>query len=208
MIGCGGGKSQVQGTPAVTTGSTPGSTATHTGPTEEPDIKFDCPKQWAQYTCPTLSENKGSLSLPYHEGVDAQMMCENIGFYTSGVINAPSILFKLPANTEIVSPINGVVESTRSAPAPHEYTKSLVITGMPFMIYVYFVGDFKVADNTQVKRGDVIAVSSGAFPTDNPTDLKMNGASVVMNLIGYDSRMVDATSQDVWAGLSPSCYTP
>jgi len=144
----------------------------------------------------------------FDAGVEAEMMCQNVGFYTSGVINGPSILFKLPPGTEIVSPTNGSVLSVSSAPAPHEYTKSVAITGMPFIIYVYFIGDVKVAANAPLVRGDVIGVSTGTFPTDSPPDSKLNGASVLINLLGYDSRMIDASSSDVWAGGVPTCYAP
>jgi len=207
MVACGGG-GEGKATPAAATASTPASGATSATPTTEADAGFDCPSQWTKYACPTISANKGALTVPYRAGVEAEMMCQNVGFYTSGVINGPSILFKLPPGTEIVSPTNGSVLSVSSAPAPHEYTKSVAITGMPFIIYVYFIGDVKVAANAPLVRGDVIGVSTGTFPTDSPPDSKLNGASVLINLLGYDSRMIDASSSDVWAGGVPTCYAP
>jgi hypothetical protein len=211
MAACGG--ETKQASPTVTS-STPTSGATSTAPTripietDAPDVKFDCPGDWTKYACPTVSVNRGALTAPFHAGVDAEMMCRNVGFYTSGVVNDLSILFKLPAGTEIVSPVNGTVVSVRSMPAPHEYTKSIAIGGMPFLIYVYFVGDAQVAENAILSRGDVIGVSAGAFPMDSPPDSNLLGASLLVNLLGYDSRMLDATSADIWVDGVPTCYAP
>ena len=182
-------------------------TATASGPTPSA-LGFGCPTQWQPYVCPTIPAGAGGLTAPYRAGVEAEMMCQNVGFYTSGVINDLSILYKLPPGTEIVSPMDGTVAEVRSAPAPHEYTKSVAITAMPFVINVYFIGDIKVAANAPLVRGDVIGVSTGTFPTDSPPDSKLNGASVLINLLGYDSKMVDASSSDAWLGGVPSCLAP
>jgi len=208
IVACGGGGDEAKATPAPATTSTPAASGTSASPTAGTDTGFNCPPEWTKYTCPTLSANKGALTAPYRAGVEVEMMCQNIGFYTSGVINDRSILYKLPPNTELVSPINGTVVSVRSAPAPHEYTKSVAITGLPFLTYVYFIGDIKVAADAPVVRGDVIGVSTGAFPTDTLPDSKLNGASVLINLLRSDSRMVDAADAEVWAGSVPSCFAP
>jgi hypothetical protein len=213
IAACGGG-SEAKPTSTAVTSSTPSSGATGAAPTQIPvetpssDVGFGCPTQWEKYSCPTVSTNVGALTVPYRAGVEAEMMCQNVGFYTSGVINDNSILFKLPPGTEIVSPVDGTVVSTRSMPAPHEYTKSIAIGGMPFLIYVNFVGDIKVEANGLLTRGQVIGVSTGTFPTDSPPDSKLNGASVLINLLGYDSKMLDANSSDLWAGGVPSCCVP
>lgn len=208
MVACGGGSDADKTTPAPGVTSTPPSSATSAFPTDDPSAAFNCPSQWTKYTCPTVSENKGALTAPYRAGVEAEMMCQNVGFYTSGVMNDASILYKLPAGTEIVSPINGTVVSVRSSPAPHEYTKSVAIGGMPFLIYVYFVGDIKVEAAASLTRGDVIGVSTGTFPTDSPPDSKLNGASVLINLLKYDSVMVNASDSELWVGGVPTCYAP
>ena len=213
MTGCSSGsKTEEATTPASS--STPSSAATGTAPTQIPietEIaagNFPCPADWTAYTCPVVSANKGALTLPVRSGVNTEIVCKNIGFYTTGAINDRSILFKVPSGTEIVSPINGNIVSVRAMPAPHEYTKSIAIGGMPLLIYLYFVGDTKVEANATVSRGDVIGVTTGDFPTDNPTDSKMLGASILVNLLGLDSRMLDAASGDIWAGGAPSCYAP
>jgi hypothetical protein len=199
-------------TPA--SGATTAAGATSAAPTQIPvetpssDIGFGCPTQWEKYTCPTVSGPNTMLTAPFRAGVDAEMMCQNVGFYTSGVINDLSILFKLPPGAEIVSPVDGTVVSIRSMPAPHEYAKSISIGGMPFLIYVYFVGDIKVQPDAILTRGQVIGVSTGTFPTDSPPDSKLNGASVLINLLGYDSKMLDASSSELWVGGAPSCYVP
>jgi hypothetical protein len=213
IAACGGG-SEAKPTSTAVTSSTPSSGATGVAPTQIPietalaDTKFACPSQWTKYTCPTVSANKGALTAPFPAGVDAEIMCQNVGFYTSGAINDLSLLYKVPAGTEIVSPINGSVVSVRTMPAPHEYTKSIAIGGMPFLIYFYFVGDIKVEANALLTRGQVVGVSTGTFPTDSPPDSKLNGASVLINLLGYDSKMLDASSSDLWVGGVLSCYVP
>ena len=213
VVACGGNNEAKPASPTVTF-STPSSGATGTVPTQIPIdtpssvTSFGCPADWTKYACPTVSANKGALTAPFRAGVDAEMMCQNVGFYTSGAINDVSLLYKVPAGTEIVSPINGSVVSVRAMPAPHEYTKSIAIGGMPFLIYVYFVGDIKVEANAALTRGDVIGVSTGTFPTDSPPDSKLNGASVLINLLGYDSKMLDANSSGLWVGGVPSCYVP
>ena len=219
MAACGG-SNEAKPASTVVTSKTPAARvttaagATSAPPTQIPvetassDTKFACPSQWTKYTCPTVSANKGALTAPFRAGVDAEMMCQNVGFYTSGAINDLSLLYKVPAGTEIVSPINGSVVSVRTMPAPHEYTKSIAIGGMPFLIYVYFVGDIKVEANAPLTRGQVVGVSTGTFPTDSPPDSKLNGASVLINFLGYDSKMLDASSSDLWVGGVPSCYVP
>jgi len=213
IAACGGG-SEAKPASTAATSSTPSSGATGAAPTQIPaetaasEGKFACPSEWTKYTCPTVSANQGALTAPVRAGVEAEMMCQNVGFYTSGAINDNSLLYKVPAGTEIVSPINGTIVSVRSMPAPHDYTKSIAIGGMPFLIYVYFVGDPKVEANATVYRGDVIGVSTGTFPTDNPADSKLLGASLLVNLLGLDSRMLDASSADLWVGGVPTCYAP
>ena len=180
-------------------------------PVETPSsvVGFGCPTQWEKYTCPTVSGPAAMLIAPFRAGVDAEMMCQNVGFYTSGVTNDNSILFKLPPGTEIVSPIDGTVLNIKPMPAPLDYAKSISIGGMPFLIYVYFVGDIKVQpDAVVLTRGQVIGVSTGTFSTDSPPDSKLNGASVLINLVGPDSKMLDASSSDLWVGGVPSCQVP
>jgi hypothetical protein len=199
-------------TPA--SGATTAAGATGAAPTQIPvespssDVGFGCPTQWEKYTCPTPSGPTSVLTAPFRAGVDAEMMCQNVGFYTSGVINDNSILFKLPPGTEIVSPVSGTVVRLGSMPAPHEYVKSISIGGMPFLINVYFVGDIKVEPDALLTGGQVIGVSTGAFPTDSPPYSKLNGASVLINLVGADSKMLDASGSDLWVGGAPSCYAP
>jgi len=182
-------------------------TATASGPTPSV-LGFGCPTQWQPYVCPAIPTGAGGLTAPYRAGVNAEMMCQNIGFYTSGVQNDVSILYKLPPGTEIVAPFDAPVISVRSSPAPHEYTKSIALGAKPFLIYLYFIGDPKVEANTSVARGDVLAVSTGTFPTDSPPDSKLLGASLLINLLGYDSIMLDASSSDLWIGGVASCYAP
>ncbi len=214
MAACGGGDKTEPTATAAATSSTPSSNATGVAPTPIPmetavsESSFGCPSQWTKYTCPTVSENKGALTAPFRAGTDAEMICANVGFYTSGVINDNSILFKVPSGTELVAPVNGTIVSVRSMPAPHDYTKSVAISGMPFLIYVYFVGDIKVEADANVSRGDVIGVSTGNFPTDTQPDSKLMGASVLVNFLGFDSKMLDATSADLWVGNTPTCYSP
>jgi hypothetical protein len=210
---CGGSNEAKEASTAVAS-VTPQSGATGVAPIQMPtetpalETKFACPTEWTKYTCPTVSVNKGALTAPFRAGVDMEIVCQNVGFYTTGAENNISMLFKVPAGTEIVSPINGTIISVRSMPAPHEYTKSVAIGGMPFLIYLYFVGDIKVEANAMVGRGDVVGVSTGTFPTDSPPDSKLLGASVLVNLLGYNSRMLDATSTDLWVGGVPTCYAP
>jgi hypothetical protein len=219
MAACGG-SNEAKPTSTAVTSKTPAARvttaagATSAAPTQIPvetassDVGFGCPAQWEKYSCPTVSGPALILTAPFRAGVDAEMMCQNVGFYTSGVTNDNSILFKLPPGTEIVSPVDGTVVSIKSMPAPHEDSKSISIGGMPFLIYVYFVGDIKVEANALLTRGDVVGVSTGTFPTDSPPDSKLNGASVLINLLGKDSKMLDASSSDLWVGGVPSCYVP
>ena len=213
MAACGSSDNAKPASTAVTS-LTPASGATGVAPTQIPvvtpssHVGFACPAQWEKYSCPTVSGPTLVLTAPFRAGVDAEMMCQNVGFYTSGVVNDISILFRLPPGAEIVSPVDGTVVSIRSMPAPHDYAKSISIGGMPFLIYVYFVGDIKVQPDALLTRGQVIGVSTGTFPTDSPPDSKLNGASVLINLLGYDSNMLDANSSDLWVGGAPSCYAP
>ena len=214
MAACGGG-SEAKPTSTAVTSSTPSSGTTSAAPTQIPvetpssDVGFGCPAKWEKYTCPTVSANKGALTAPFPAGVDAEMTCQNVGFYTSGVINDNSILFKLPPGTEIVAPVDGAVVRLGSMPAPYEYVKSISIGGMPtFQIVVYFVGDIKVQPDAQLTTGQVIGVSTGTFPTDSPPYSRLNGASVLVNLLGFDSKMLDASSPDLWEDGVPSCYVP
>ena len=135
-------------------------------------------------------------------------MCKDVAFYTSGIENNVSMLYRVAPNTEIVAPVDGQVTGVRSSAAPHEYAKSITLSTQPFLVQIYFVGDPKVSDNATVARGDVLGVITGTFPVTGVPDSRLNGASMVINLIGFDSRMVDASSADVWAGGAPSCYTP
>jgi hypothetical protein len=224
LVACGGeGKSKPTATsPATTTTastavatSNPEATATSAPATPAatetplpPLLGFGCPTQWQKYACPSVSGTASGLTLPYPAGAEAEIMCQNVEFYTSGVVNDVSMLYRLPPNTEIVAPVDGQVISVRSSPAPHEYVKSIAIGIDPFLIYIYFVGEPKVSENATVARGDVLGVITGTFPTESEPDSKLNGAAMVVHLLGYDSKMVDASSADVWAGGAPSCYTP
>ena len=78
----------------------------------------------------------------------------------------------------------------------------------PLWSYIYFVGEIKVAQDAVVARGDVLGVITGTFPTDSEPDSRLNGASMFINLLGYDSKMVDASSPTVWAEGVPSCHAP
>jgi hypothetical protein len=185
-------------------------TAAETPTPPPPFLGFGCPTQWQKYACPSVSGSVMGfpLTLPYPAGAEAEIMCQNVEFYTSGVLNDVSMLYRLPPNTEILAPVDGPVISVRSSPAPHDYVKSIALGIKPFLIYIYFVGEPKVSDNATVARGDVLGVITGTFPTDSEPDSKLNGAAMVMHLLGYDSKMVDASSPDVWAEGVPSCYAP
>jgi len=180
------------------------------GPTKTPPPSpgFSCPTQWRKYACPSTSGRAGVLTLPYPAGAEAEIMCQNVEFYTSGVVNNISMLYKLAPNTEIVAPVDGTVTGVRSSPAPHEYTKSIALDAKQFLIQIYFVGEPKVSANATVARGDVLGVITGTFPTDSLPDSNLNGASMVINILGLDSRMLDASDPDLWAGEVPSCYAP
>jgi len=222
LVACGGG-GEPKTTPAATVAAT--ATAAPTGeatatsapalptPAETPTttppfLGFGCPTQWQKYGCPSVSGTANGLTLPYAAGAEAEIMCKNVEFYTSGVVNDVSMLYRLPPNTEIVAPAGGPVISVRSSPAPHEYVKEIAIGIDPFLIYIYFVGEIKVAQDAVVARGDVIGVITGTFPTDSEPDSRLNGASMFINLLGYDSKMADASSPTVWAEGVPSCHAP
>jgi hypothetical protein len=220
LVACGGGEEpKATATVAATGTAVPTREATATSapalptaaetPTPAPPfLGFGCPTQWQKYACPSVSGSVEGLTLPYPAGAEAEVMCQNVEFYTSGVVNDVSMLYKLPPNTEIVAPVGGSVISVRSSPAPHDYVKSIAIGIDPFLIYIYFVGEPQVSENTTVARGDVLGVITGTFPTDSYPDSKLNGAAMVIHLLGYDSKMVDASSPAVWAEGVPSCYAP
>ena len=220
LVACGGdGESKPTATGAAATAvatSNPEATATSApttpDPTETPlpaSLGFGCPTKWQIYACPTAAGSVEGLTVPYPAGAgEFQIMCKDVGFYASGIENNVSMLYRGSLNTEIVAPVDGQVAAVRSAAAPHEYAKSITLNTDPFLVQIYFVGEPKVSDNATVARGDVLGVITGAFPTTGVPDSRLNGASMVVNLIGYDSRMVDASSADVWAGGAPSCYTP
>lgn len=211
LVACGGGESK--STPTVIATSNPEVTATNTRVpstlTETPlSLGFGCPTQWQKYACPSGPGRAGVLTLPYPAGAEAEIMCQNVQFYTSGVVNNVSMLYRLPPNTEIVAPVDGQVTGVGSSPAPHEYTKSIALDAKQFVIQIYFVGEPKVSANATVARGDVLGVITGTFPTDRLPDSKLNGASMVINILGLDSRMIDASDPQLWAGEVPSCYAP
>jgi len=215
LVACDG-EGEPKTTPAATAASTSQATATSIplpstpAETAPPSSAFDCPAQWQKYACPTVSgSGRGiALTLPYPAGAEAEIMCQNVEFYTSGVINNVSMLYRLPPNTEIVAPIDGTVVSVQSSPAPHEYSKSIAVGIEPFLIYIHFVGEPRVSENATVARGDVLGVITGTFPTTSYPDSKLNGASMFIDLLGYDSAMEDASDPALWAGEVPSCYAP
>jgi hypothetical protein len=203
-VACGS-EGEPKATPTAAATSIPEAGPTKTPP---PSPGFSCPTQWQKYACPSTSGRAGVLTLPYPAGAEAEIMCQNVEFYTSGVVNNISMLYKLAPNTEIVAPVDGTVTGVRSSPAPHEYTKSIALDAKQFLIQIYFVGEPKVSANATVARGDVLGVITGTFPTDSLPDSNLNGASMVINILGLDSRMLDASDPDLWAGEVPSCYAP
>jgi hypothetical protein len=212
LVACGGGGESKPPATVIAT-SAPEVTATNTSVpstlTETPlSLGFGCPTQWQKYACPSASGRAGVLTLPYPAGAEAEVMCQNVQFYTSGVVNNVSMLYRLPPNTEIVAPVDGQVTGVGSSPAPHEYTKSIALDAKQFLIQIYFVGEPKVSANATGARGDVLGVITGTFPTDSLPDSKLYGASMVINIVGLDSRMLDASDPELWAGGVPSCYAP
>lgn len=204
FVACGS-EGEPKATPTAAATSTP-----EAGPTETPPPSpgFSCPTQWQKYACPSRSVGAGVLTLPYPAGAEAEIMCQNVEFYTSGVVNNVSMLYKLAPNTEVVAPADGQVTGVTSSPAPHEYTKSITLDARQFLIQIYFVGEPRVSANATVARGDVLGVITGTFPTDSLPDSKLNGASMVINIMGLDPRMIDARDPELWAGGVPSCYAP
>jgi hypothetical protein len=203
LVACGSeGEPKARPTAAAT--STP-----EAGPTKTPPSPgFSCPTQWHKYACPSTSAGAGVLTLPYPAGAEAEIVCQNVEFYTSGVVNNVSMLYKLAPNTEVVALADGQVTGVRSSPAPHEYTKSITLDAKQFLIQIYFVGEPRVSANATVARGDVLGVITGTFPTDSLPDSKLNGASMIINIMGLDPRMLDASDPELWAGGVPSCYAP
>jgi len=215
LVACGS-EGEPKPTPTAAATSNPEATETSAPATPDstetplpPSLGFGCPTQWQKYACPSTSERAGVLTLPYPAGAgEAEIMCKNVEFYTSGVQNNISMLYKLAPNTEVVAPADGQVTGVRSSPAPHEYTKSITLDAKQFLIQIYFVGEPRVSANATVARGDVLGVITGTFPTDSLPDSKLNGASMVINILGLDSRMLDASDPELWAGGVPGCYAP